>query len=116
MRGLIVAAALAAAFIGGSAMAANRDPNSAVLICKDVQIASTIHKVSVEDVSASMNMASNAMDDNRCFPYSGASRWKLLEENRTYGYGKVKYDLDTKKPKIGYVPWFDIYALGLSSM
>jgi len=116
MRGLIVTAALAAALVGGSAMAANRDPNSSILVCKDVQTASTIHKVSVEDVKASMNMASNAMDDNRCFEYKGAARWKLIEENHTYGYGKITYDLDTKKPKIGYVPWFVVYSMGLSSM
>lgn len=83
------------------------------LLCADVRVASRVHQMVTADKNLFRPVVNNVLDDGSCDLYQGAHRWSLIDTNRTIGYGKITYDTDTKKPKIGYTPYFEIFGMGL---
>lgn len=108
MRRLIAAGLLAM----GLALPVAAHAGGPITICHDVQIAGEIHKTTMADAEAGLNMALDKISQGRCIKYQGDDRWKVLDSNQPFGYAKVVYDTDTKKPKTGYIPWFYAYETG----
>lgn len=104
-------AALVVCLFGGNAQA--QDLEKPFLLCTDVRRASYVHQAVSADSTVWRAVANEALDSGACEVYKGSHRWRLMEANRTYGYMKILYDRDTQKPKVGFMPFFQGWAMGL---
>lgn len=104
-------AALVVCLFGADANA--QDLEKSFLLCKDVRTAAYVHQAVSADKTVWRAIANEVLDKGTCDVYQGSHRWRLMETNRTYGYMKILYDRDTQQPKVGFMPFFQGWAMGL---
>lgn len=109
----VIAAVVLAAMMG-AANAQVRSIEDQFLLCPDVSVAARVHQMVTADKSVWRAVGSKALDEWGCVIYRGSNRWKLMDTNRTVGYAKVLYDVNTKNPKVGYMPFFFAWGMGLA--
>jgi hypothetical protein len=113
MMRFVLYAAVAAAFLTAPVQAQTMSRDGAFIYCHEVTAAVHLHQMASGGSDVFLPAADEAMDNGRCDAYQGASKWKIVNINKTAGYAKIVYDIHTKKQKVGFIPYFYVWGMGM---